>query len=379
MKKLLPKRLLFLLPGLLAFGVTLYAQAHPDWTELVYSQAVYPVLSSIIGFVPSLMPFSVAQWWVVLFLLLCLWYVVYYVRKLMKGRGAINSHICADGPRLTGGSNQAFGGINVDDSSVGAEEAPLVDGSHPCETSLDAGAGAARACGRGILVYRGIVGVLAIVSMLYFAFTILCGLNYYRYTFASFTGYELQQSQVGELEQLCVSLAEGMNETRAQVGEGAEVIAADALAFERYSQQSVAAMRALAEQYPVLQRPLYSEPKPVLVSELMSASGIMGIFFPFTVESNINKDIPLFTLPSTMAHELVHQCGFMREDEANFIAYLACVQSGDPLMRYSGYYLAFTHATSALRSADPEAVTAVMSGLSATVREDMVANNRFWG
>ena len=52
--------------------------------------------------------------------------------------------------------------------------------------------------------------------------------------------------------------------------------------------ESVEAMRKLAEQYPVLDRPLYSPPKPVLASELMSYANIGGMFFPFTMESNIN-------------------------------------------------------------------------------------------
>lgn len=94
-------------------------------------------------------------------------------------------------------------------------------------------------------------------------------------------------------------------------------------------------MEALAERYPALARPLYSPPKPVLFSELMSYADIAGMYFPFTVESNINTDGPFFTIPATMGHEMAHQCGFMREDEANFIAYLACKQSDDALMRYS--------------------------------------------
>jgi len=38
----------------------------------------------------------------------------------------------------------------------------------------------------------------------------------------------------------------------------------------------------------------------------------------------------------------------MREDEANFIAFLACLQSDDPEFRYSGVYLASVHAMNAL-------------------------------
>ena len=137
-------------------------------------------------------------------------------------------------------------------------------------------------------------------------------------------------------------------------------------------------MRKLAEQYPVLDRPLYSPPKPVLASELMSCANIGGMFFPFTMESNINVDNPFFVVPWTMAHELAHQCGFMREDEANFIAYLACKESDDALMRYSGYLLAYDNAVSALRKVDPEAASAIGSGLSAAVRRDLAQRAEHW-
>ena len=89
-------------------------------------------------------------------------------------------------------------------------------------------------------------------------------------------------------------------------------------------------------------------------------------------------DNPFFVVPWTMAHELAHQCGFMREDEANFIAYLACKESDDALMRYSGYLLAYDNAVSALRKVDPEAASAIGSGLSAAVRRDLAQRAEHW-
>ena len=56
----------------------------------------------------------------------------------------------------------------------------------------------------------------------------------------------------------------------------------------------------------------------------MSRTEITGIFIPFTMEANVNVDIPDYSLGSTMCHELAHLHGFIREDEANYISYLAC-------------------------------------------------------
>ncbi|WP_080802704.1 DUF3810 domain-containing protein [Arabiibacter massiliensis] len=324
MRKLLLKRMLFIPLGLVALACTMYARQNPDVAEW-YAQAVYPAVSSVVGFLPSLVGFSVAEWVAALFVLLCLGYVAYCVWKVAASKGE-----------------------------------------------------------RGMAAYRGVMGAVAIICTVYFAFTFLCGLNYYRYTFTHYTGYDLSEAganpaeQQEELVRLTATLAEGLGEARALLGEDADLFAAEPGEFERYAQESVAAMRKLAERYPVLERPLYSPPKLVLASKLMSYANISGMFFPFTMESNINVDNPFFVEPWTMAHELAHQCGFMREDEANFIAYLACRESDDALMRYSGLLLAYDNALGALRKADAEAAAQIAASLTPAVQRDLAERTAHW-
>ena len=62
-----------------------------------------------------------------------------------------------------------------------------------------------------------------------------------------------------------------------------------------------------------------------------------GYYFPFSMEANINFVMHPLNRPATMCHELAHLRGYIYEDEANFIAYLACIQSEDLYVRYSGY------------------------------------------
>ena len=235
--------------------------------------------------------------------------------------------------------------------------------------------------------------MLAVLSVAYCIFALMCGLNYYRHTFAEDAGFELRESSTAELAALCENLAANLNETRAEVtattneGEatraGAEMAAIpDEYAESRggfwtYSHETVANMEALAERYPALARPLYSPPKPVLFSELMSYADIAGMYFPFTVESNINTDGPFFTIPATMGHEMAHQCGFMREDEANFIGYLACNDASDPLTRYSGYSLAYDYALSARVKADRDTAVTVNDKLSEEVKADRRARSEY--
>ena len=64
---------------------------------------------------------------------------------------------------------------------------------------------------------------------------------------------------------------------------------------------------------------------------------MQGYFFPFTMEANINEIMKILHKPATMCHELAHLHGFLQEDEANLIGYLACINSEDVFFQYSGY------------------------------------------
>lgn len=74
--------------------------------------------------------------------------------------------------------------------------------------------------------------------------------------------------------------------------------------------------------------------KKVVMSEAMSYLSISGIYMPFTGESNVSTNVLDYELPCTVAHEMAHGRGIMREDEANVIAYYVCMRAGG-YMRYS--------------------------------------------
>ena len=95
-------------------------------------------------------------------------------------------------------------------------------------------------------------------------------------------------------------------------------------------------MSRLGEQFPNLGG-YYPKPKKFFASEFFSQQYIMGYYFPFSMEANYNDLIYVTNKPATICHELSHLKGFIREDEANFIGYLACVDSGEPLFQYSAY------------------------------------------
>lgn len=98
----------------------------------------------------------------------------------------------------------------------------------------------------------------------------------------------------------------------------------------------------------------HSSTKPVMLSEPMSYTHITGVYTFFTGEANINVNFPDYTVPFTAAHELAHQRGIAREDEANFVAFLVCMESDDAYIRYSAYLNMYEYVASALYSANKD-------------------------
>jgi hypothetical protein len=121
-----------------------------------------------------------------------------------------------------------------------------------------------------------------------------------------------------------------------------------------------------------------SKLKPVMLSEPMSHTHITGVYTFFTGESNINVNFPDYTIPFTAAHELAHQRGIAREDEANFIAFLVCIDSDDTYLRYSGYLNLYEYVASALYRADPSLYKDLYYHLSEDVRNELRAYSLFF-
>ncbi|MFN8548796.1 MAG: DUF3810 family protein [Candidatus Eisenbacteria bacterium] len=74
-----------------------------------------------------------------------------------------------------------------------------------------------------------------------------------------------------------------------------------------------------------LPRPKFPQP----LGELLSRCGINGIYIPFTGEAAVCAP-PEPEQPFVMAHEMAHQRGIAREDEANFTSWLACREAVTP-------------------------------------------------
>lgn len=212
---------------------------------------------------------------------------------------------------------------------------------------------------------------LFITGALLFLYTANCGINYYASSFSSYAGLEDGTYTVEELDTLCSDLVERVNESAKT---GRQVYRENRSAWRA---ESVRDMQAAGEKFPCLEG-FYPRPKEVLVSWILSVQQLCGVYSPFTVEANFNGDMPDYNVPHTLCHELSHLKGFMREDEANFIGYLACISSEKEAFRYSGYLTGWVYAGNALARVDMSRYIELTNQLCGEARQDLDENSDFW-
>ena len=218
---------------------------------------------------------------------------------------------------------------------------------------------------------RWLSGVLLAVGILAFLYTACCGINYHRRSFSAEEGIVTYDYNADALREICIWLTDEVNERADRVSRDD-----DGVMELNAPEQSgaVEAMRRLAEEFPSLEG-YYPRPKELIVSEILSYQGLTGIYLPFTVEANYNGDMTAYNKPFTACHELSHLRGFMQEQEANFIAFLACISSGRPDFQYSGYLSGWVYCMNALYRADYESWQAL---LDEEAEPDLSSNNAFW-
>ena len=224
-------------------------------------------------------------------------------------------------------------------------------------------------------LYRLIVRLAALGLGVYALFCLMWGVYYYGDDFIARSGLETAQISAEELELVTLYFADRLNEYSGGVPRDAEGLCRTdrGAVLER----SPTVFRAAAEKYPCLDGPEIPA-KGMFFSRIMSIIDFTGFFCPFTAEANVNTDFPEALFAATVAHELSHQRGVAKEQEANFVAVLASLESGDADYCYSACMLAYVHLGNALAGVNPDAQRMIYSGLNEGVKADLLANNTYW-
>lgn len=229
---------------------------------------------------------------------------------------------------------------------------------------------------RDVFVFCGTL--ISIIALVFSLFTFGFAPAYRGTTLDKKLGIERRDVSAEELYETALILSENIKEEYKSVYYNTDTsFSVMPYGYGEMNDRLIAAYSSACDKYSFVQR-LDSKLKPVMLSELMSYTHITGVYSFFSGEANINVAFPDYTIPFTAAHELSHQRGIAREDEANFMAFLVCLESDDSYIRYSGYLNLFEYVCSALYRASPELYYKAMNTLPLPVRAEMQAYSAFF-
>ena len=230
---------------------------------------------------------------------------------------------------------------------------------------------------RTVLTYVGIM--LSVASLLFSLFVFGLGTGYNNSPLDEKLNIQKTAVTPEELYRTLDFMKNGVNEALAEQmpeydEDGASVMP---YGYSEMCRRLVEAYDKVCDEYSFIPR-LSSRVKPVMLSKPWTYTHISGVYTYFTGEANINTNMPDYTIPYTAAHEMAHQRGISREDEANFVAFLVCIASDDPYIRYSGYLSMFEFVANPAYSAGKEEYIAILKELAPSAVGEMSAYNEFY-
>ncbi len=288
----------------------------PSFTEYVISRGLFKLVTVPVGFITSLLPFSLTELLVVLAVPLVISLVVLLIIRLRKS-------------------------------------------SSKKKTALKAG--------------RFLCGFVSFAFLMY----MIChGGNYYRYSADKLLGLDTSRKTPEQLLAVCLYLGEKAAEAREELptDENGLVMLPEDIYTEL--ERTSSGYEPLEEEYPWLWSSILRQ-KPVQLSYYWSYTGIVGMYFPIFAECNVNIQQPDYEIPFTAAHESAHSRGVAFEDECNFYAFLSCINSEYPEFRYAGYMGAFKYCSNDLFDYDIDMWKQSQSVVTEGMKADFNANNEY--
>lgn len=202
--------------------------------------------------------------------------------------------------------------------------------------------------------------------VIYIVFNLLWGINYNRQGIAAQLGLTIEKYSTDDLKNITAILLQKVNENKTVIIKNSAVLKTNAEMFKH----SAAAYSVADKKFAFLQYKT-SSVKSSLWSYVGNYIGFAGYYNPFTGEAQVNTTGPRFLLPFVTCHEIAHQLGYAKENEANFVGFLAASSSKDSLLLYSTYLDMFLYADRNLYSVDSVAAKNFAQQLLPSVKTDL--------
>lgn len=208
----------------------------------------------------------------------------------------------------------------------------------------------------------------------YVFFNLLWGLNYNRAGIAYQLKLNVRQYSVADLDTLTSVLQQKLNVYANEVTEASRV----SLDRKRtLFNEGRKAYTHAASAFPYLSYQTVSL-KPSLFSYLGNYLGFQGYYNPFSGEAQVNTTIPRFLEPFVTTHEVAHQLGYARENEANFVAFLASRTYPSTIFQYSMYFDMYNYAIGEVRKRDTALAASYQKKLHPQVANDISEFRAFY-
>ncbi|NLI90224.1 MAG: DUF3810 domain-containing protein [Epulopiscium sp.] len=305
---------IIILIAFITWILTLFAKGNPSKVEKIYSSTIYPYVGKTVGKISGIVPFSLGEVMIYIVVLIVLGFILTIIVK----------------PRLI---------------IVNIKEVLHI--------------------------------IIRAICLAYTLFYFLWGFNYYRQDYMVLAGIDSADPTIEDLEYFTLKTIESANRIRVDLDEDENgIFKLD----KNFKNLGLSANQSFSGVYigDVGLDGKYGRAKPLMISKWMSYTGITGIYFPYTMEANINTDVADVTIPATICHEIAHQRGFAKEEEANFISYLISVNHEDPNFQYSGHYLALQYLLSDIKKQDIDLYYDIREKISEEINRDMENNYLYW-
>jgi Protein of unknown function (DUF3810) len=221
-----------------------------------------------------------------------------------------------------------------------------------------------------------LIDVIAAASLVYFAFHLFWGMNYYRLPLHKTLKLENTYS-TEQLISVTKKLIDKSNTIHRSISENDSLKIEMPYGKKELLKKTTNGYDALAKIYPHLE---YSPSsiKLSIYSLPLTYMGFSGYLNPFTNEAQIDGLIPLYKYPTTACHEKAHQIGYAAENEANFIGCLAAIKNESNYFKYSGYIFALRHCLNEIYKRDIEIYETLIKEVNKGILKNYQESYAFW-
>lgn len=226
--------------------------------------------------------------------------------------------------------------------------------------------------GRFKVIGKALLGLIIGIQAAYVIFYLFWGMNYFRPSAAERLHLRDTAYTTAQLEAVTCAIIDSVNATRARL-KHEDTLQNNSQIYNN-ALHAIKKLSADSANF----RTYYPGIKSSMLTPVINYLATSGYYNPFTGESQINYQMPVYARPVVACHELSHQTGFGAEDEANFAGFLAGINSHDRLLRYSAYQLALGECMQAVRRRDTLINNELRTHVSQKVRGDFIAERMYW-